>query len=298
MVLRNTLERTRLLRAVAEIQGYTYALEASYESPFDVPSIYQKFGQFLPPQLFANADEPPSSLLDLIQRRATLVLRRQQYHELIDMCRQRLGPDWASTPHGQTLSLLARPAITDESDVIKRALDELFRSLLADTTSVDARATIATALQRIGDVYLGAMNLKACAAPPPEGPSEPFSLFQALLLTETVVNPPGSTKLAWSTRVQPVIQHFLNTTKRNRTIAGPIRNYGAFYERTITNLEVRRPTPNAKPYADFSDSYSFCHIPTNQGMTSTRSTLINSWQLLRAPLLPRGFEVTVRCLTY
>ncbi|KAH7103889.1 hypothetical protein BKA62DRAFT_782774 [Auriculariales sp. MPI-PUGE-AT-0066] len=247
--------RTRWLQAAVKREGGLFFIEATYDAEFNAASLYTTFRDFLPHPPLASAESDPSSVLDLVQRRATLVLTRKPYEELVKLLRQNHPSDWQKSAYGKTLVSLVNAATSDDAGWIDSSITALVQALLSDTSLDGVRQLARASLVRIGDAFLESSSIAIASAPPPTRPAQSFSLFLSLIGHDCIALASSGDNGAYSTLVRPILQHFLETATRNATqLAASVRNADMLYKTVITQLQLLLlPHP---AYAPFSQSPS------------------------------------------
>ncbi|KAH7103888.1 hypothetical protein BKA62DRAFT_654366 [Auriculariales sp. MPI-PUGE-AT-0066] len=243
--------RTRWLQAAVKREGGSFFIEATYDTEFNAASLHTTFRDFLPHPPLASSESDPSSVLDLVQRRATLVLRRKPYEELVKLLRQNHPADWQKSAYGKTLVSLVSAATSEDSSWIYGSVTGLVQALLSDKSSESVHEQARASLVRIGDAFLESSSMAIASAPPPTRPAQPFALFANLINHGSIASAGSGDNGTYSTLVRPILQHFLETATRKATeLTASIWNADVLYKTVITQLQLLLlPHPAYAPFS-------------------------------------------------
>lgn len=229
--------RTKWLRAAVSREGASFDIEATYDYEFDAAPLYKGCSRFLSHPPFSPAGSEPSSIMDLVQRRATLFMNREPYQELLRLVKAHHADDWQTSDYGKTVAALCGHATRDESSAFSAAMGALTKALLADDLSSEAVELAKRAVTRIGGELLELKNAAACFSPPPARSSEPFAPFTSFL--DHLSYAPAGDRGLWSQRVRPIIQHLAEVAEGHaRALKGAPHNRAALYDVRILQLKL------------------------------------------------------------
>ncbi|KZV90260.1 hypothetical protein EXIGLDRAFT_771016 [Exidia glandulosa HHB12029] len=247
--------RTKWLQTAAAREGARTDIHATYDEEFNAAALYTHFRRFLPHREMAPLDHDASSIMDLVQRRATLFLNRAPYAELIARLKANHPDDWQTSAYGKTAALLCSAATYNESSVFTVAVDALVQALLGQDLSAATLQDVCTALTRIGQSILHPDNIAACFSPPPTRSGMPFEAVEKFLnlVSKARLGP----TVEWSSTLQPILEHLLAAAERHIGHAeGPVRNPAALYEAQIFRLKLLLlPHPGYQPFVGSADRY-------------------------------------------
>ncbi|EJD52990.1 hypothetical protein AURDEDRAFT_110806 [Auricularia subglabra TFB-10046 SS5] len=240
--------RTKWLRAAVAREGASFDIEATYDYEFDAASLYKGCSRFLRYPPFAPAGSEPSSILDLVQRRATLFLNREPYHELLRLVKVHHPDDWQTSDYGKTVAALCAHATRDDAPAFSAAMGALAHALLSNDLPSEAVELAKSAVTRIGEELLKPENATACFSPPPARSNDPFTPFTSFLAHLSYA--PAGDRGTWDERIRPIIQQLVETAEAHaRVFKGARHNRTALYDVCILHLKLLLlPHPAYAPF--------------------------------------------------